>query len=248
MATVKSGSTGGARHGVEGVYVRLRSMILRGELAPGSEASQVRLAQRMGVSRTPLREALRMLQREGLVESGPNRRLRVAAFSLSDLEQLYIMRITLESAAIRLTIPKLRSEDIAGMEGYIAQITYFSEQKDFELAEVPHRAFHRALTGKVGSRIEETLSQFSDHSERYRRFYMSHRPKSFRDAVARDHRLILDAAKSADADMGARRLAAHLSRTVLAVAETIDPSYRAEAVRETLGQIVGSEDPLLTTR
>lgn len=246
MADVEHEGAGGSRgvgHGADDVHERLRGMILRGELAPGSGAPQVWLAQRLGVSRTPLREALRMLQREGLIESAPNRRLRIAAFSLSDLEQLYIMRVTLESAAIRLTIPQLRSEEIANMEGHLAQMAHFSEQEDFERWEVPHRAFHHALVDAAGSRISNTLSQLSDHAERYRRFYMKQRPEAFRRVVARDHRLILDAAKVPNAELGAQRLAAHLARTVFAVVELVDEYYRAEALRETLVKVVGSEDP-----
>lgn len=240
---VEHGDVYGAGRSFGDVHERVRNMILRGELEPGASASQVWLARRLGVSRTPLREALRMLQREGLVESEPNRRLRVAAFSVPDLEQLYIMRITLEATAARLTIPHLSSEEIAGMEGHLAQMAHFFEQEDFERWEVPHRAFHHMLIKGGGSRISGTLSQLSDHAERYRRFYMTRRPETFRRAVAREHRLILDAAKSADAETGASRLAAHLARTVFAVVEIVDESHEVEALRETLERIVGPEDP-----
>lgn len=238
----------GAGRGFDDVHERVRSMILRGELEPGASASQVWLAGRLGVSRTPLREALRMLQREGLVESEPNRRLRVAAFSLPDLEQLYIMRITLEATAARLTIPHLSSEEIAGMEGHIAQMAHFFEQEDFERWEVPHRKFHHALVKGGGNRISGTLSQLSDHAERYRRFYMTKRPETFRCAVARDHRLILDAAKSGNAETGARRLAAHLARTVFAVVEILEGTHNVEALHEILEKIVGPEDPWSAAR
>lgn len=244
MAGVENGGVSGPEQGAEDVHARLRNMILQGELVPGSSASQVELAKRLGVSRTPLREALRMLQREGLVHTEPNRRLRIAPFSLGDLEQLYIMRVTLESAAIRLTIPRLSSEAIAGMEGNLAQMAHFGEQDDFERWEVPHRSFHHTLVGGAGERIYDTLAQLSDHAERYRRFYMSQRPETFRRAVASDHRLILDAAKEKDTELGSRRLAAHLCRTVFSVVDIVDVSYGAQALREILGEIVGREDPL----
>src|SRR3984885_6529486 len=70
----------------EDVYERVRNAILDGQLAPGAVMSQVALAQDLGISRTPLREALRMLQSEGLVEGEPNRRVRVAPMTASDLE------------------------------------------------------------------------------------------------------------------------------------------------------------------
>jgi DNA-binding GntR family transcriptional regulator len=70
----------------EVVHDRLRADILRGEFDPREPISQVQLAKRLGVSRTPLREALRMLQREGLIDSEPNRQVRVAALSVSAME------------------------------------------------------------------------------------------------------------------------------------------------------------------
>src|SRR6266852_3893384 len=97
---------------VEIVHLRLRDMILRGELPVAVPLSQVKLAQQLGVSRTPLREALRLLQHEGLVRGEPRQRVRISGFSITDLEQLYAARITLEALGIRLTIPRLSSNDL----------------------------------------------------------------------------------------------------------------------------------------
>ena len=72
------------------VYQRVRNAILDGELAPGAVMSQVALAEELGISRTPLREALRMLQSERLVEAEPNRRVRVAPMSPRDMEELCV--------------------------------------------------------------------------------------------------------------------------------------------------------------
>lgn len=227
---------------VDAVHDRVRRAILRGELPPEGVVSQVQLARDLGVSRTPLREALRMLQREGLIESEHNRRVRVAGFSLPDLEQLYIMRVTLESAAIRLTIPRLSPEEIASLEGDLAQMTHFDEQNDFERWEVPHRAFHRMLVGGAGDRISITLSQLSDHAERYRRLHATRVPE-VKLRVAHEHRLIVDAAEAQDAETGARRLGAHLAQTAFEVMEFIDSSYKPEALRETLEHLVGPDEP-----
>ena len=94
------------------VYTSLRESILNGALPPGESLSQVQLATKLGVSRGPLREAVRMLQREGLVEAEVNRRGRVSSFSIDDLEQLYAMRIVHESLAIRITVPRFSQRDI----------------------------------------------------------------------------------------------------------------------------------------
>ena len=78
---------------LEWAHQRVREAILHNELKPGSIISQVKLAKQVGVSRTPLREALRLLQVEGLVETEHNRRVRISALSLADLEELYSLRI-----------------------------------------------------------------------------------------------------------------------------------------------------------
>ncbi len=91
----------------EDVYERVRNAILDGELAAGTVMSQVALAEELGISRTPLREALRLLQGEGLIEAEPNRRVRVAPMTASDMEELCVMRVTLEAEALRLSVPLL---------------------------------------------------------------------------------------------------------------------------------------------
>ena len=81
------------------VHDLLRRLILGGRLAPGVVLSQVELARRLGVSRTPVREALRLLQQAGMVSAEPNLRCRVLGFDPDDIEALYMKRILMESLA-----------------------------------------------------------------------------------------------------------------------------------------------------
>src|SRR3954466_7399664 len=101
------------RDNVEQVYRRVREAILGGEIAPGSAMSQVALADELGVSRTPLREALRLLQSEGLVDAQANRRVTVKPISAGDLEELVVMRVVLETEAVRRSVDRLLREDVA---------------------------------------------------------------------------------------------------------------------------------------
>jgi DNA-binding GntR family transcriptional regulator len=95
----------------------------------------------LGVGRTPLREALRMLQREGLVEAEPNHRVRVADFSIPDLEQLYAMRISLEALAIRLTVPHLQKEEPRRLEAYLTQMAGLPTPKNMNAGKFPTGPF-----------------------------------------------------------------------------------------------------------
>src|SRR5579875_2525033 len=137
------------------VHDRLRDAILRGELPPGHATSQAKLASDLGMGRTPLREALRMLQREGLIVSEPNRRVRIAGLSGSDAEELYVMRIALEAVAIRLTVPRLESAGVAELEGLLAQMTHFLNVGDSIGLRKPHRTFHMALVAGSGPRVSD---------------------------------------------------------------------------------------------
>jgi GntR family transcriptional regulator, rspAB operon transcriptional repressor len=209
---------------VAAVHQQVRRLILRGELRPGQTISQTTLAVQCGVSRTPLREALRMLQREGLITGEPNRQVTVAPFSLPDLEQIYAMRVALESAAVRSAVTKMTLEDVADLQGHVARMEHFAASSDYERWEVPHQAFHQALVVKAGPRFALTLAELSDHGERYRRYYTEHARRSW-ERGAREHRAILAAVKLADPEASAHNLVAHLAHTVHSVIALIDPGY-----------------------
>jgi len=93
-----------ARQAIPHVHAYLRECILDGTLLPGTKLSQVSLAAQLGISRTPLREVLRMLQEEGLVEIEPNQRTRVAGLDPQELDDIYASRILLETLALSMTI------------------------------------------------------------------------------------------------------------------------------------------------
>lgn len=229
------------RQNVDVVHDRLRRAILRGEIAPGEELSQVRLAQGLGVSRTPLREAFRLLQREGLVEASPNRSYRVTSFSPRDLEELYVTLLPLEALAIRLTIPRLDSADVAAMEGDLAQMAHYAELHDVEGWEAPHRDFHRRLVQHAGRRVVDLLDQLSDHAGRYRRVYLAGTSYGF-DAAAAEHREILDSCRASEIDTAASRLVHHLAHTAFDVLAMADAAYEPESL-EVAVQVAETPQP-----
>jgi DNA-binding GntR family transcriptional regulator len=222
------------RDNVEQVYKRVREAILTGEISAGTAMSQVALADELGVSRTPLREALRMLQSEGLVDAQANRRVTVRPISAMDLEELVVMRVALETEAVRLSVPRLVPEDIAALEGRLAEMAHFAEAKDYARWQAPHSAFHRGLTGPAGLRVNAQLQQLSDHAERYRRVHIARSSKAW---LTEGHREILDACKAGDRELTAGLMADHLSRTAFDVMELLEPGYDAERLRQTLEDV-----------
>lgn len=225
------------RDSTEIAYLQLRRAIVRCQIPSGVHISQRKLSELTGIGRTPLREALRMLQREGLVEAEPNHRVRVADFSIPDLEQLYAMRISLETLAIRLTVPLLQAEELRQLQDLLAQMSELPTPLEYERWEVPHRAFHLALVAHAGSRVVTMIAQLSDHAERYRRFYSNEVPRSFERGV-REHQAIVDACQARDPARAAEYLARHYSSVALGTLAVLAPEYDPLLLRTALHSVI----------
>ena len=241
-----SGNGGSERQGVAAIRDRLRGAIVTGELGPDTVSTQTELADALGVSRTPLREALRMLELEGLIVRETNRRFRIAGFSLDDLEELYIMRISLEVSALRVTVPTFDHADHAELEGLMAQMERFALVRDWSGFEQPHRGFHMRLVSGVGPRVGEQLRRLWDHATRYRAAYAivvggAHPDDGW--ALRRaEHRALLDAVEEGDVGAAASILASHYARTALDIAGKVDADNGMDRLRTILEAQTGSRE------
>lgn len=230
-------------HNVAIVHERLRRDILSGEI-PAGETSQLALARELEVGRTPLREALRMLQHEGLVISEPNRRVRVADLSAEDVEQLYSMRIALEAMAVRVTVPEFGSAEVAELEGLLAQMDHYMRRQDSAGLRNPHRAFHACLVAGAGERTATTISLLFDHAERYRVAFAGSDQHRWDERQA-EHRAIAAAAASGDPELTVHRLIAHYLQTSARVFNGLDADYDPRRLRVTCAALApGSERAL----
>jgi DNA-binding GntR family transcriptional regulator len=221
----------GTRDGqnVSQVHDRLREEILSGAI-PAGETSQVALARQLEVGRTPLREALRMLQHEGLVISEPNRRVRIAELSPGDAEELYVMRSALEAVAIQITVPTMGSEGIADLEGLGAQMDHYMRNHDAVGMRGPHRAFHNRLVIGAGERVAREIALLFDHAERYRVAFGATTPEIWEQRRA-EHRAIIDAATRGDGPAAAHALMEHYARTAALIFSGLDPEYNPARLR-----------------
>ena len=214
-------------------YEQVRSAILSGALEPGSWVSQVQLAAQLSISRTPLREALRLLQNEGLVEADFNRRVRVARISLPDLEALYAMRLAAEPLAVRLSVPELTRTSLRAGARRSMPCTATTSPP---LSPSNHRRFHLGLVAHAPDRLRRHVADLWDHAERYRIIYQEDdRDRAALLAVAMtEHERILQAAERGDAALCARRVAEHLARAALAIVAKVDGSRAPRTIREAL--------------
>jgi len=152
------------------VYTKLREMILNSKLQPGEWLRQEQLASLFGVSRTPIREALRMLSQEHLVEFVTNYGVRVVPLSWEEFEELYAMRIGLEGLAARLAAEQATPSDVAELRKLLAAITTLADGTDLwtYLREEWHfRLRCYAITGR--EQLIRRIRNLREHAERYLR-------------------------------------------------------------------------------
>lgn len=230
-----------ARDSTVVIHRALREAILRGELAAGKWLSQVQIAKQFGVSRGPVREALRLLEREGLIEAEVNHRARVAPFSIEDLEQLYAARIVTEGLSVSVSVPRLTDDDFDQLQHMLDEMDRLAGH-DIDEWEVVHRRFHLALVAPAGDRIMRMIEQFIDHSERYRRVYIAQGPRAWSVGAA-EHAEIVAACVQREASLAGALLARHLSRTVLTVFVTAAPDHDPTIVRAAVKQVAGDLPP-----
>lgn len=221
------------------VYEVVRNAILVGELPEGTILSQVSLSERLGVSRTPLREALATLQAEGLVDAEDNGRVRVSRTTVENIEALYAMRIALEGTAIAVGAERFDSQEIERLRSLLNVLT---TETDLELWSPAHREFHQILVSQVKDRMSVTIRHLQDGTERYRRLYTRQDPTAYSFAAA-EHTAIVEACIQRSPAAARFELGRHLARTALSVIAMQDPLYEPVILRAAmLGAVMGSAE------
>jgi DNA-binding GntR family transcriptional regulator len=223
----------GRRTAVE-VYETLQDSILTGRLKPGTVLSQVEVARVLNVSRTPVREAMRMLQEGGLVTGEPNFRSRVLGFDPKDIEALYMKRIMMESLAVTFTTrtmpPALKErlgEVVRALEGNEAH-------GNFAIWQELHREFHRLIVAQAGDAYAADLEALEKRSERYQSAYKGEHLPGWWQRGEQEHRALFEAISTGDAMAAGELSARHLARTALELLAALAPEYDTARVRMSL--------------
>ena len=204
----------GARTLSERVFARLQDDIVRGVIAPGSKLGESELAARYGVSRGPLREAIRRLESRKLLERVPHVGTRVASLSLADLVEIYRVREALEGMAARLAAENMSADEVTGLYDLLAQheqqqdlredTAYFQREGDLD--------FHyRIIQGGHNQTLMHLLIGEVYHLVRMYRYQFStvaNRPQK----ALREHRQIVEAIEAGDGEMAEILMRRHISR------------------------------------
>jgi DNA-binding GntR family transcriptional regulator len=201
----------------ERIAAHLRDAILSGEIPPGSRIRQEEIAERLGTSRLPVREALRMLETEGLTQLEANKSARVPALDREELTIVYEMRERIETLALRLSLPHLTSEQELELYSIQEQI---EENDDVGIFLELDRRFHLGTyAGCPKGELLTTVTRLWNSTQHFRRAFMLINGSDRRWLVNAEHRLILDAISRRDAADCERFLAGHIRRTRIQLAQ-----------------------------
>lgn len=182
------------------VYDAIKRLIFNNDLPPGSFVLQEDLALRLGVSRTPIREALVRLEHDGLIEVRPRRGMRVLPVSIDSMREIYQVLTALESEAARLLAERATTgADLGALEAAIAEMDDALVADDLEAWAEADARFHAALVGATGNtRLIAMADMVTDQAHRVRRMtlFLRERPTRSND----DHRELIAAIARGDAD------------------------------------------------
>jgi DNA-binding GntR family transcriptional regulator len=193
--------------GAQLVYGELRERILNLDLAPGARLTEAGLAAEMAVSRTPLREALRMLLAEDLVEQLPTGGMLVRRLDLQDMQELYAVRSVLEGLAAREACRRLTEADLEALGNLVEQMRLLVDHPA-ELTRLG-REFHARIAAIAGNRrCEQLLRQLHGHMRRYHALSSRREPR--RRAALEDHRALFEALRARDPDAAEQTVRDHV--------------------------------------
>lgn len=206
MSTIEAGRGGLAAQ----AYTAIRQILTEGEAAPGDPVSENALAERLGMSRTPVREALRELTRDGLLDLFPGRGYFLPRHSASDLRELFELREALEGLAARAAAPRASDSELAALREICAA---YEGARDWRERARHGSEFHRlvaeaARNGRLAGALSAIAAQISMVRRAELRAFAARGPEA-----AEEHRSILDAIAARDPEAAERAARAHVRRS-----------------------------------
>jgi DNA-binding GntR family transcriptional regulator len=198
----------------------LRRAIVSGELRPGQRVNQEDVAERVGLSVAPVREALRALEQEGQVTYLPRRGYFVTELRIADLEEIYELRRVLEAHAARRALPALDAATLARVEGAARECVETARSGDVAAELAANRRFHFAILEVPGRpHAMRLIRMLWDSTEAYRALYYG--SPAERDRSIEAHARILAALHAGDADALVAELDAHRERALTVLRDVL---------------------------
>lgn len=202
----------------------IRSLIARGVLGPDERVFESKLVEQLRISRSPLREALRILETQHVVRLTPRRGYTVVPLSQEDIDEIYAVRAVLEDFGMRLAIPRLAGADLTQLEAVTKGMRKAAEHGDDRGMFQSTLDFHIALVDLAGNtRLEQTYKLLMDQMQLYVYWDVSEEARSVASLLAgyQRHAIVLEAVRTADPGRIAAALVAHGERRHLESAPSV---------------------------
>ncbi len=197
-----------------GLYTELQKDILSGALPDGSKLTEQAVCKRYNVSRTPVREALRQLEADGLIENIPNRGAYVTGLSKRDISDLFDLRALFEVQAVEWAIKRMRSEDIDSLAEVMEFMEFYTLKEDAAKVLSFNSRFHSLIYEGTGNRkLQRSLEVY----QTYLKYSAPHRSYTESDlkTILEEHRAIYEAFESRNAAAGRKAMEYHMEQSKL---------------------------------
>jgi DNA-binding GntR family transcriptional regulator len=195
----------------EHVFESLKHSIVRGKISPGEWLVESHIAETLGISRTPVREAIHKLEREGLIERQPRGGFTVLGFERDDIEETFGIRSVLEGYAARLAAVKHDEKELADLENKIDEFQNALDHKKMNLLPAINTEFHDLLYSLSKSpKLINMINGLRDQIYRYRQMIL--KEKKFASTSNLDHKKMLQHIRKRDAEGAERLVRDHILR------------------------------------
>ena len=202
------------------VFNTLRQAILRGELKPGERLMEIQLANKLGVSRTPIREAIRKLELEGLVLMIPRKGAEVAEITEKNLRDVLEVRCALEELAVLLACDRIDKQGIQDLRKAAKHFESVLDSDDITKIAEADVAFHDIIyMATDNQRLIQLLNNLREQMYRYRIEYL--KKKECHPQLVAEHEEVIDAIESGEREKAMRITSQHIDNQVETVADTI---------------------------
>ena len=195
----------------EHVFESLKHSIVRGKISPGEWLVESHIAETLGISRTPVREAIHKLEREGLIERQARGGFTVLGFKRNDIEETFGIRSVLEGYAARLAAIKHDAKELEDLENKIDEFQNALDRKKMDLLPTINTEFHDLLYGLSKSpKLINMINHLRDQIYRYRQMILKER--KFATTSNQDHKKMLKYIRRRDAEGAERLVREHILR------------------------------------
>ncbi|MDD3402102.1 MAG: GntR family transcriptional regulator [Hespellia sp.] len=202
------------------VFNTLRQAILRGELKPGERLMEIQLANKLGVSRTPIREAMRKLENEGLVLMVPRKGAEVAEITEKSIRDVLEVRRALEELSVQLACDKITKEGIEALRSAASEFAEIVGKEDITVVAAKDVEFHDIIYAATDNpKLIQLLNNLREQMYRFRAEYLKR--SEFHSQLLKEHDEIIEAILNHKKENAARIMCQHIDNQVEAVIDII---------------------------